>query len=116
MVLSQAITPTNASSVIRFSASFVVSATNSNLAFGVAVFRGTTCIGTATTTTPGNQNGEVVSVTFYDSPATTSAVTYTMRVAKLSGSGTWYINSTPSGLWGSTMAANAYSVEELLAN
>ena len=116
LVFSQAITPSNATSTVRIQASIVVSGTNSNMPMAVAVFRGTTCVGGATITTPNNNNGTTAHFTFYDAPATTSATTYVCRIAKLSGSGTWYVNSTPSGLWASVLDNNAYTIEEILAN
>ena len=110
------ITPTETTSTIRVASSFTWFHTNASRNLAIAVFRGTTCVGVAEDTVADNTEGQTVHFVIYDTPATTSTVTYSVRVGKAGGGpGTFYINShtTIANLYGGLMENNAYSIEEI---
>jgi phage-related tail fiber protein len=111
-IWTSTITPNSTSSHINVSGAFTfVSGTASRILMAF-VFRGTTCIGTfgiasTATVTPYNLKIEVV-----DSPATTAATTYSVRVAVTSAA-TWYINQFATAYFGGTLALSTISLHEL---
>jgi len=58
-------------------------------------------------TSSGNQTG---SVTYLDSPATTSAVTYQVQIFNSTGGGTTYVNRSMSGGYGMVSSITVYEV------
>lgn len=109
------ITPTLATSSIRIAVNATFSSSNASIELVFAIFRGSTCIGTAVNTTANKSSGFAVSFEIYDVPNTTSELTYTCRVGRTSSSGTWYINDIhgDEGAFSGTLAQNSYSVEEI---
>ena len=126
-IASLSITPSSASNKVRVRGNFsaVISESNSS---GVgqggliaAVFRGSTLVGTARTLVEhGNIDdwGANVAFEFEDSPASASALTYTVRVGKHGTSiDSWYVNrsSTSATALASSMANSIFTAEELSA-
>lgn len=114
-IWSQSITPQAATSTIKISTSCAIAASTASVSVVFAVFRGNTCIGTIGDSTANSNKLQAAHFTVYDNPATTSPITYTCRVGKDTGSGTWYINSI-SGLatpLGGLLDTNAWSIEEI---
>ncbi len=117
-VWSQVITPSSSTSVIKINVSTSIGNTVGNNATIIALFRGSICIaanildvnatvtlglGSASATTP-------TSFTLIDSPASTSAQTYSIRVG--SSSGNWYFGRGSQTLNGA--AAGNFILEEIL--
>jgi hypothetical protein len=111
-IWSATITPNATTSHVQVSGTFTfVSGTASRILIA-HVFRGTTCIGTfgiasTATVTPYNLKIDVV-----DSPNTTSATTYSIRVGTTAAA-TWYINQFATAYFNGTMALSTVSLHEL---
>jgi hypothetical protein len=114
-IVTQAITPTATTSTIRVACNATISASTAALEFVFAVFRGSTCVGTAVNSTSNKDSGFSITFEIYDTPATTAEITYQIRVGKSSGGGTWYVNEIAgeTGAYGGTLTSNSYSVEEI---
>ncbi len=113
-IWSQAITPLSTSSKIEVQFGITVDSSSSNGIIIVALFRGTTCV-TARTWGTGSGNGDrpdSVAIDFTDSPATTSSVTYSVRIGTTAG--TWYCNSTSGGTDLGGVLVSSYKLSELL--
>jgi hypothetical protein len=106
--LSASITPTSATSKILVLCSLSLNVTNGNYMAQAVLFRGATRISvgdaagnrtqsSAYATVSGDRGRSPFSVTFLDSPATTSATTYKFQGMVESG-GTLYINQNASDL------------------
>lgn len=109
-VASQAITPSSASNTVLIQAALPVEldlSTGGGASTGecrviAALFRGTTCIAAndlyfeATGLSPTQELAGTIPFLFEDSPATTSATTYSIRVGRDDGldAGTWYVART----------------------
>lgn len=126
-IVTGSITPAATANTVRVRASFsVVVPSHSSVANNVliaAVFRGATCIGAArqesVTGVDVNSLSGVISLDLLDSPSTTSATAYTIRIG-LSTSiygATWYVNRTIASATalGSMMANSIISLEEVVA-
>lgn len=84
-VLSQAITPASSSNKILCEVDVWGSSTLAGNQICVALFRGTTCIAAVAHSENAAAQARPVTLTFLDSPATTSATTYEVRVGPPSG-------------------------------
>lgn len=115
-VWSQVITPSGSLSLIEISYSSIIDVSSAGAYVSVALFRGATCIdvksyrsingGSATT-------GPIpVSASLVDSPATTSPVTYSIRVGRASA-GTWYFGRGASATFGG-LSAGDYILKEII--
>ena len=106
------ITPTSTSSKIRLTGFVNMSMSDDNGGYGIALYKGGSLLATATGDADSNR-GRVMAMTmgatyggecrcipfdFIDSPATTSATTYGIRIGCFSGSNTshLYVNRTAS--------------------
>lgn len=114
-IWSANITPQESSSTIRVATNVTFSSSNASIELVFAVFRGSTCVGTAVNTTANKSSGFAISFEVYDVPATTSQLTYSVRVGRTGPNGTWYINDIHStiGAFAGSLAQNSYSVEEI---
>jgi hypothetical protein len=109
-ILTAAITPNDAANkvLVRVAVPLIsASATNTPIA---AVFRGSTCIGVLSQSMSATWVTSV-SMEILDSPATTSATTYTVRVGLFNASGTLQINGISSRLFGGAAAATITLIE-----
>lgn len=114
-IWTDTLTPKATNSIIRVDTAFVLAGSSSNMDLTMAVFRGSTCVGAASHSTGGKDVPNVVSFTIYDTPATTSALTYQVRVGRdTTPTGSWNVNSVPTGnnLAGQ-MEQLAYTLTEL---
>jgi hypothetical protein len=95
---SQTITPVDTANDIEVACTLTLDAYDTGHQGGgyvetvITFFRGTTCIG-ALAQYIGTNNEEQVSIILKDSPVTTSSTTYSCRIGRTSGSGTWYVNN-----------------------
>lgn len=107
------ITPTAATSSILIEFSIILDANVNTTDLVIAVFRGSTCIvgGVVTIDTAGKL--KTYSQSFVDSPATTSAVTYTGRIGVGSAGPTWYVNSSSTGNNLGGTIATTFALEEI---
>ena len=114
-IWTETITPTVDTSSIRIATNVTFSSSNASIELVFAIYRDSVCIGTAVNTTANKSSGFAVSFEIYDTPATDSEITYTCRVGKTGGGGTWYINDIHAdiGAFAGTLAQNSYSVEEI---
>lgn len=118
------ITPTNSGSLIRINNSVLAIGSSANTVVVCSIWRTDYNVSPAVSTlvgvtelSSGGQTSAPLSFTFFDSPNTTSQITYSARVGKDSGSsGTWYINSLEgiSPSLTTYLESNAYSIEEIL--
>lgn len=110
------ITPASVSSKVVGQLSMFVDSANNNKNMTVAVFRGTTLVGlSSVNVTTANRNAQLA-LTFLDSPTTTAATTYTVRVGR-SNAGTSYINANGSNaitFGGSAGVKSAFIIREVL--
>ena len=94
--MTGSITPTSASNSILIN--FNAQVTAGGAAVVVAIFRSTTCVGAQIITPAAANYAAAVSMCFTDSPATTSAVTYSVRFGNSQGTTyTSYINRASTG-------------------
>jgi phage-related tail fiber protein len=110
-IWSQSFTPTSATSSICISQSFNFTPGTNGAYVIAAVFRGTTCIGTAIRYCSNNGRPEGVSFQIQDDPGTASTVTYSCRVGA-SANSTWYVNSGSTITLGGSMANQNYMITE----
>lgn len=112
---SETITPTNILHRIRISTSLTFTATTSSMEIVWAVFRDNICIGASIDTNANKDSGNTVSFNYYDTPNVITPVTYSLRVGKDKGPGSWYINHHPNFATplGGNLTSNAYTVEEI---
>jgi hypothetical protein len=114
-IWSSVITPQSTSSTVRVSTSCSIATSSATISLVFAIFRGTTCVGVATDTTATGNRLQSFQFTVYDSPNTTSPITYSCRVGKIGGAGSWYINNvgTVTTPFGGLLDKNAWSIEEI---
>ena len=100
-IMSQTVTPASTTSkfVIQFAASFASGTASRTMT--IAVFRGNTFIGCTTNLFDVANQNEPLSLNIVDSPATTSAVTYSIRIGT-SSNATWYLGRTSAATYGGT--------------
>lgn len=111
-IMSQAITPRSAGSDILISFSGMVEVSNNNRTVTFAIFRGTTCIGSTTQQFSSANVPEWFAFSIVDSPATTSATTYTIRIGTNSNT-TLYFGRGSAGTMGG-INKNAWVIMELV--
>lgn len=113
---TESIAPAHVSSHVRIGTSCTVSSSNNRTHLIFTFFRNNTCIGTGLLTTSARNAGHPFAITLYDSPNTTSDITYSCRVGKVSGN-TWYINRLDdASILNGQLANQAYTVEEIGIN
>lgn len=114
-IWSQSITPraTTSKVSIQFGVGVDCSANNGDLI--IALFRGTTCIATRVwaSGSGAGDRPDLMSMDFVDSPATTSATTYSARIGTTIG--TWYVNSNAAGVTLGGTLPSTYKLMEVLA-
>jgi hypothetical protein len=96
-IWSQIVTPVSTTSRFVISQTFFCDNNTNARNVAVAVFRGTTNIGTTMVNISVSGRTATLSVHILDSPATVSAITYSLRVGTNGGAGTWYLNQSASG-------------------
>lgn len=111
-IIAMSITPAKITSRVNFSGTFLCDNSNSNRYMWAFFFRGSRCIGVSSVVIPTHGQPMPIAFTFVDSPATTSSITYSIRVA---GQGNaWYINQSSIGsYWGGAMTLNTIALQEL---
>lgn len=111
-IWTKSFTPNFTTSKVKITGSFTfVSGTSSRTCVAL-IFRNTTCIGAVGTfVSTANQPMPVV-INLVDTPATTSAVTYSIRVGVTSAA-TWYINQYASAYFAGKIATSVISLHEL---
>jgi hypothetical protein len=94
--LSQAITPTSTSSIIKITYTGTVELSSSNVQMFTSIFRGSTDLGDAGGTGFNIHLAQAAGtwrlpggITYYDSPATTSSTTYTIKIKNADGAMTY---------------------------
>lgn len=90
-------TPTASTAKVLIDFGVTLDASAANTIIIVAVFRNSTCISSSVVTIDTNGRPKTHTLTFVDSPATTSAVTYSGRVGVSTAGPTWYVNSVSTG-------------------
>lgn len=101
-------------STVKIGTNCTTSASSAAVEFVFAVFRDSVCIGTAVNATANVDSGFAMSFEMFDLPNQVGNVTYSVRVGKSGGGGTWSINEIGGEiLFGGTMENNSYSVEEI---
>lgn len=111
---SQSMTLNETTSTVRIATNCTTSSSSASIEFIFAVFRDSLCIGTAVNATSNKDSGFAVSFEMYDEPGVDGPVTYSVRVGKSGGGGTWSINEVGGvALYAGTMANNSFSIEEI---
>jgi hypothetical protein len=95
-IVTQNITPTSASNDIMIDVFFSYTTDSDDKEIVVAVFRDSTCIAAQSFATPRNDKTHPGMLKVIDSPASASAVTYSVRVGE-NGASVWYINRDKAG-------------------
>ena len=115
VVWSQSITPTSTQSKIKIETSLYVDSSSNGKTVTVALFRGTTCIRALPAVVATAGRPIIVHVLSMDIPASTSAVTYSLRVG-ISSSATWYVNqgSASKLTYGGSANGSTYLLTEIL--
>lgn len=108
---SRAITPKVVTSVVDIRCNFVVDVDTNGRQVVAALFRGTTCIFSTVTNISSSGHGSNMSVAFTDTPGTTSAVTYSMRIGGATATTVYWASNSAGNTMGGTFAG-AYSLEE----
>lgn len=110
---SEVITPALLTSNVRVSTTCTVSGSSNSTQMIFIFFRDNICIGSGLVNMSARTAGHPFAITIYDSPNTTSNITYSCRVGKTSGN-TWYINRlNDATLLNSQLANQAYTIEEI---
>jgi len=114
-IWTDTLTPQNTSSTIRINTNVTVASSNASMEIVLVAFRGTTPVGMAVNTTANKDKGHILSFEIYDEPASTSQLTYSVRIGKNGGSGTWYANNLPNytNAGNGILERNAYTIEEI---
>ena len=96
-ILTQTVTPASASSRFVFSFSgFAGTSANSRLT--IALFRGTTCLTVRSVYSTTTYQPQMLVLEWPDAPATTSAVTYSLRMGGTNG--TWTLGGSSAATYG----------------
>jgi hypothetical protein len=118
-VLSGSITPASASNKVLVTVSLPAICANTSIEAHAVLFRGTEAIQAtvgALTQFIDNGNNHKVMFNVFDSPNTSSSVTYSVRVARVnSNTGTIYINGTPTGAAGGGAYKAVLTLQEIKA-
>lgn len=113
-ILTATVTPTSVSSQFKFSFPLTVDCSTSNRVIIISVFRDSVNVGSAIWFATGGGRPNTMTLSAADSPGTSSPVTYSLRVGIGAGSGTWYVNSTSSGInLGGALSSN-YEISEVI--
>lgn len=114
-IWTASITPNSASSKVRVSSSFYADCDTNIRSITVALFRGTTCIQAQNSFFKGSGQPMQVTLEFVDSPASSTSVTYSMRIG-VNNSATWYVNQDRTGgiVYGGTVNKSTYILQEIL--
>ena len=122
-VVSASITPAATANKVRVRGTFLASYVerySPSTPYGVivAVFRGSTCIGTAFTGSAASgdtatRTYNMLSFEFMDTPNTTSSTTYSVRVGRAYESDGWTVGQESSTHLGDTTDNNIISLEEI---
>jgi len=110
-IFSGSITPTSASNVVRVQGNVRVSGDAGN-PIAVAVFRGSTNIGTADCLVDATTTAHGVPINIVDSPATTSSTTYSLRIGVHSTTGNWNVTSRTARFGASADTQSIDLIEE----
>lgn len=111
-IATDSITPANDTLRVRVQASF--SATNDGGRNMIAVlFRGSTAIAACYAGDSASNKPNVMSFNVVDSPATASAVTYSIRFGKTTGAETWYVNQVSGATLGGVPVNNGMTLEAI---
>ena len=93
-IWTQTVTPRAATSTFTIDGSFYIDHDTNNRRIVVAVWRTVgavrTLVGVSAAFITASDNGGEIAISFFDAPATTSPVTYSLR-AFANGAGTWYV-------------------------
>ena len=112
-IWTSSITPGATTSKIFLSGSFLFDCLTVSRELISMVFRGTTCIGVTRNTLVVKGLCVPVMLSFVDAPASTSAQTYSIRVA-LTNSSTWYVNqSSTAAQFNGLLASSSILLQEL---
>ena len=106
------VTPTSINSKFVLECSAFVDFSTNNRNVVMAIFRGTTLVGTSVTNIATAGRVQSLNARLYDTPAQTAAITYTVRVGT-DNSGTTYINRAIRYTVGSS-SESAFVVTEIL--
>jgi hypothetical protein len=106
------ITPSATTSKILIQGGTYVDHGTSGRKITFAFFRGTTCIGTSVTYIATTLKGVMLPFAISDSPASTSATTYSIRCFA-DNNGTWYVAQGATALYGGMLAQNDIIIQEL---
>jgi len=109
-VFSSTVTPSATTKKIKIHINMMVAVKSKKAIF--AVFRDSVCIGSTMLEDEGDDDPFTVSLLLIDSPATTSPVTYSLRVGSSSSGGKWYINRIKYNKLNGTISKNGYVIEE----
>ena len=112
LLTSITMTPASANSTFDGVIAVTVDTANNARNVTITIFRGTTLVGMGVTNNTTAGRPQSLSVTFFDAPATTSDVTYNVRVGQ-NTSGTTYINTVGNASFGNA-AKSAFIVSETL--
>lgn len=110
-VWSQVITPLASTSHINIAGAFTADHGTTNREVVAMFFRGTTCIGVTGVFISTIARLYPIAFNFNDTPGTTSALTYSIRVAG-NASGTWYVNQNSTAYFNGMLALNGITVTE----
>jgi len=117
-IWSDTITPGSTDAVIKIGFSITIDTYVSggmgggDMDVAVTVFRDSTCIG-AMSQYIDSYNQEQMSINIVDAPSTTSSITYSARIGRLTSSGTWYVNRLQSEKLGGMLEKQGYTIEEI---
>jgi len=113
-VSSQAITMADNSNTVRVRGTFFWSTNTNAIDLVVSCYRGSTIVGTIRVRTQGADVGDIISVSWDDSPATAGSVTYSIRVG-LNSAGTWRTNQMAVARFSGNLANSRIILEEIEA-
>lgn len=106
------ITPISSISKFVLSTIVWVDSSNTNRNVQIAVFRNSTLVGTASSVVTTSGRPQTLGILINDSPATTSPITYSVRIGA-SGTGTTYVNQGSTYSLGSS-GKSSFTVDELI--
>lgn len=106
------LTPVSTSSKFLINCVIYVDLGSNNHNVQIAVFRGSTCIGSSSITVATSGRPQLLGVQLLDSPATTSSTTYSIR-AGMDASGTTYVNQDKDGNTQGGTAKSEFTVIEV---
>lgn len=109
-LFSVPITPNSITKKYNISFNVLAAAKSKKMIF--ALFRDNTCIGTMILEDDGDKDPYTVSMNIIDEPATTSQITYSLRVGTAGSGGRWYINRLKYNYLNKTLDSNGYIIKE----